>query len=108
MKTMRAAQYSKYYGGPLALEIVDALPVPTPSEGEILVKVECSSVNTIDWRIQDGLFKPFLPLIFSHIPGIDITGKVVSIGPGVVDFTPGDKVISCLNLSESGAMQNTL
>lgn len=98
---MRAAQYSKYHGGPQALEYVD-LPVPIPKEGEMLVKVEASSVNIVDWRIQDGLFKHILPRQFPHIPGTDISGEVVSVGPGVEDFTPGDKILSWIDLLKGG------
>lgn len=45
------------------------VPVPTPKKGEVLVKVEASSVNIVDWRIQDGLLKYILPRKFPHIPG---------------------------------------
>jgi len=45
------------------------VPVPTPKEGDMLVKVEASSVNIVDWRIQDGLLKHILPRKFPHIPG---------------------------------------
>lgn len=45
------------------------VPVPAPKEGDMLVKVEASSVNIVDWRIQDGLLKHILPRKFPHIPG---------------------------------------
>ena len=48
------------------------VPVPTPKKGEVLVKVEASSVNIVDWRIQDGLLKYILPRKFPHIPGISL------------------------------------
>jgi len=100
-KSMSAAQFSKYHGGASALEYVD-LPLPIPKEGDMLVKVEASSVNIVDWRIQDGLLKPILPRKFPHIPGTDISGEVVSVGPGVVGFAPGDKVLSWIDLLRGG------
>lgn len=100
-KMMRAAQYSKYHGGPSALENVE-VPVPAPKKGDMLVKVEASSVNIVDWRIQDGLLKHILPRKFPHIPGTDISGEVVSIGPGVVGFAPGDKILSWIDLLRGG------
>ena len=72
--------------------------VPTPKEGAMLVKVQACSVNPVDWRIQDGLLRPFLPKKFPYIPGIDVSGEVVSAGPGVVTFAPGDQILTCLDL----------
>ncbi|XP_024359826.1 chloroplast envelope quinone oxidoreductase homolog [Physcomitrium patens] len=100
-KMMHAHQYSKYHGGPSALEYVE-VPVPTPKKGDMLVKVEASSVNIVDWRIQDGLLKYVLPRKFPHIPGTDISGEVVSVGSGVEGFAPGDKILSWIDLLRGG------
>jgi NADPH:quinone reductase-like Zn-dependent oxidoreductase len=45
------------------------VPVPTPKEDEVLLKVEATSLNPVDWKLQNGLLRPFLPRNFPHIPG---------------------------------------
>ncbi|CAM6061011.1 unnamed protein product [Sphagnum tenellum] len=79
------------------MQLVD-VPVPKPKKGEVLVKFEAAGVNTVDWKIQGGLLKHILPLKFPHIPGTDISGEMVSVGPGVENFIPGDKIISCVGV----------
>ena len=44
--------------------------MPTPKSGEILVKIEAASVNPVDWKIQSGIARPFIPFKFPYVPGI--------------------------------------
>eukprot|EP00249_Psilotum_nudum_P017726 c26459_g1_i2 orf=511-1503(-) len=100
---MRAVQYAAYGGGPSALKHVE-VPVPTPKKGEVLVKVEAASVNPVDWKIQSGILRPFMPSKFPYIPGTDISGEVVALGLGVDNFAVGDKVVSWLDLRTGGSL----
>ena len=45
------------------------VPVPSPNKGEVLLKLEAASINPIDWKIQKGMVRPFLPRKFPFIPG---------------------------------------
>ncbi|CAN6196517.1 unnamed protein product [Urochloa humidicola] len=92
-KTMRAFQYDKYGGGAEGLKHVE-VPVPSPKKGEVLLKLEAASINPIDWKIQKGMLRPFLPKNFPFIPVGDISGEVIELGNGVTNLKPGDKVIS--------------
>ena len=92
-RTMRAVQYDKYGGGAEGLEHVE-VPVPSPKKGEVLLKMEAASINPIDWKIQKGMLRPFLPGKFPFTPVGDLAGEVVELGSGVTNFKPGDKVIS--------------
>ncbi|XP_062194409.1 chloroplast envelope quinone oxidoreductase homolog [Phragmites australis] len=92
-KTMRALQYDKYGGGAEGLKHVE-VPIPSPKKGEVLLKMEAASINPIDWKIQKGMLRPFLPRTFPVIPVGDLSGEVVELGNGVTNFKPGDKVIS--------------
>jgi NADPH:quinone reductase-like Zn-dependent oxidoreductase len=51
-------------------------------------------VNPIDYKRRAGLTKDFYPLKFPGLIGVDISGTVVKIGPGVEDFSVGDQVFA--------------
>ncbi|HEY2386714.1 MAG TPA: NAD(P)-dependent alcohol dehydrogenase [Candidatus Binatia bacterium] len=89
-ETMRAMVYRKY-GGPerLALETV-ARPAPAP--GQVLVRVVASSVNPVDWKMASGAIRLYMPAKFPCVPGFDLAGEVVELGPGVTAFAPGARV----------------
>ncbi|MCC6364683.1 MAG: quinone oxidoreductase [Bryobacterales bacterium] len=74
-------------GGPDQLKLED-VPVPVPGPGQALVKIDTSGVNFIDIYFRIGLYKADLPLI----PGMEAAGVVESVGPGVTQVAPGDRV----------------
>ncbi|TYI73082.1 hypothetical protein E1A91_D07G106000v1 [Gossypium mustelinum] len=92
---MRAVQYNTYGRGAAALKHVE-LQVPSPKQDEVLLKMEATSINPFDLRIQKGIVWPFLPRKFPHIPGIDEAGEVFEVGSGVKNFKAGDKVVAVL------------
>jgi NADPH:quinone reductase len=69
------------------MELVD-LPQPVPGAGQALVKIAASGVNFIDVYFRTGLYKADLPATL----GSEGAGTVESIGPGVSDVSPGDRV----------------
>ena len=81
------------YGGPEVLKYED-YPDPVPGAGEVLVRVTASSVNPFDFKLRSGVFKEFVPLTFPAILGLDVSGTVESVGPGVTTFAKGDKVFA--------------
>jgi len=81
------------YGGPEVLKFED-YPDPVPVPGEVLVRVAATSVNPIDYKRRAGLTKDFYPLNFPGLIGVDIAGTVVKLGPGVEDFSVGDRVFA--------------
>nr|GMD20166.1 putative quinone-oxidoreductase homolog, chloroplastic [Ipomoea batatas] len=95
-KLMRALQYDGYGGGAAALKHVE-VPVPTPSKNEVLLKLEATSINPVDWKIQKGMIRPLLPGKFPYIPATDVAGEVVEVGSGVKNFKAGDKVVAMLS-----------
>lgn len=100
---MRALVYEKYGGGPAALKHVD-IPVPTPNKDEVLVKVEATSLNPIDWKIQKGMLRPLIPRKFPYIPATDVAGEVVGVGSVVQKFKTGDKVVAILDKANGGGL----
>lgn len=81
------------YGGPEVLKFEDCSD-PVAGPGEVLVKIAASSVNPFDFKVRSGAMKDFIPLTFPAILGIDVSGTVESVGPGVTTFAPGDKVFA--------------
>src|SRR5271169_4756176 len=81
------------YGGPEVLKF-EEYPDPVPDRGEVLVRVAAASVNPIDYKRRAGLTKDFYPMTFPSLIGVDMSGTVVKIGPGVEGFSAGDQVFA--------------
>ncbi|WP_135557156.1 NADP-dependent oxidoreductase [Paenibacillus cymbidii] len=79
------------YGGPEVLKLKEVVR-PNPSAGEVLVKIHYASVIPLDWKIRDGSMQAVYPQTFPYIPGFYASGIVESAGPGVTEFTAGDRV----------------
>ncbi|PNY11758.1 quinone-oxidoreductase chloroplastic-like [Trifolium pratense] len=103
-KLMQAVQYNSYGGGASGLKHVE-VPIPTPKNNEVLIKLEATSINPVDWKIQKGQLRAiFLPRKFPHIPCTDVAGEVVDVGSQVKDFKAGDKVIAKLTHQYGGGL----
>lgn len=92
---IRWAQHE--YGGPevVALENVE---VPTPGDGQVLLRVRAVAVNSGDVRLMRGDPR-LVRLAFGlrrpkyAVRGMDVAGTVVALGSGVADFAVGDEVV---------------
>lgn len=100
-KPMKAMLYRRY-GGPEVLEAAE-LPVPVPGAGQVLVRVQASSVNPIDWKRGSGAIRLLMPARWPVVPGYDIAGTVEALGPGVTSFQRGDRVHARISDSRGGA-----
>jgi NADPH2:quinone reductase len=76
-------------GGPEML-VPEERPVQSPGEGEILVKVAAAGVNRPDVRQRQGTYPP--PKGATDIPGLEIAGEIVALGPNAKRWKVGDKV----------------
>jgi len=81
------------YGGPEVLKL-EEYPDPVPGPGEVLVRVAAASVNPIDDKRRAGLTKDYYPIEFPGLIGVDMSGTVAKVGPGVVTFTEGNRVFA--------------
>ncbi|XP_077250251.1 oxidoreductase, zinc-binding dehydrogenase family protein [Tasmannia lanceolata] len=102
-KVMQAVQYDSYGGGASGLKHVE-VPVPSTKKDQLLVKLEAASLNPVDWKIQKGTIRPFLPRKFPFMPVTDIAGEVVEVGSGVETFKAGDKVVAVLSSLYGGGL----
>ena len=80
------------YGNSSHLKLAE-IPEPKPGAGEIKVKVAAASLNPIDWKLRSGDYKAFMPIQFPFVPGVDVSGQVVELGPGVTHFKVNDRVL---------------
>jgi len=93
------------YGGADVLQLTD-VPVPAIHDGEVLVRVRAASLNAADveYLRGDTIVRIAGPRRPPHrIPGSDVAGVVVEVGPGVAGLTPGDEVFGDLFTSGFGA-----
>ncbi|CAG9167358.1 zinc-dependent alcohol dehydrogenase family protein [Cupriavidus respiraculi] len=79
----------KQFGGPAAFALSD-VPKPAPQAGQVLVRVEATSINPLDYQVRRGDYADLVPL--PAITGHDVSGVVEAVGPGVTAFIPGDEV----------------
>ncbi|MET8855710.1 NAD(P)H-quinone oxidoreductase [Streptomyces sp. NPDC004579] len=90
-------------GGPEAL-VWDEVPDPVPGEGDVLIEVVASAVNRADLLQRQGLYNP--PPGASPYPGLECSGRVAAVGPGVIGWSVGDEV--CALLSGGGYAQQVV
>ena len=81
-------------GGPEMLRL-EAIPLPRPGPGEVLVKVAFAGVNRPDVIQRQGHYPP--PPGASPIPGLEISGKVVALGEGVDGALLGQTVCALVS-----------
>ncbi|MFI9050480.1 NAD(P)H-quinone oxidoreductase [Streptomyces sp. NPDC053427] len=80
-------------GGPEALVWAD-VPDPQPAEGEVLIEVVASAVNRADLLQRQGFYDP--PPGSSPYPGLECSGRIAAVGPGVHGWAVGDEVCALL------------
>ncbi|MFF0227907.1 NAD(P)H-quinone oxidoreductase [Streptomyces sp. NPDC004629] len=91
-------------GGPEALvwhEVPDPAP---PGEGEVLVEVVAGAVNRADILQRQGFYNP--PPGASPYPGLECSGRIAALGPGVSGWAVGDEV--CALLAGGGYAQRVV
>jgi NADPH:quinone reductase-like Zn-dependent oxidoreductase len=80
--------------GDSSVLLYEDAPVPSILPDEVLIKVHSSGVNPVDWKIRAGFGRYRDAFSFPLIPGWDLAGSIVSAGPLVKVFKPGDAVFA--------------
>ncbi len=80
-------------GGPDMLQLEER-PMPHPGEQDILIEVAGAGVNRPDVLQRMGLYPP--PPGAPDIPGLEVAGKVATVGRNVSRWREGDKVTALL------------
>ena len=81
------------FGGPDVLEWVEQ-PDPEPGSGEVVVDVVAAGVNRADVMQRQGHYPP--PPGTSEIMGLECSGRISALGPGVSGWGVGDEVCALL------------
>jgi len=82
-------------GSPGVFRVVD-LPAPVPKPDEVVVEVAACGLNHLDlWLEQGGL--P-LPVQLPRVPGCEVAGRILKLGPDVQTWAVGDRVAIQSNL----------
>jgi NADPH2:quinone reductase len=66
---------------------------PEPGHGEVLVRVKAAGLNGADMMQLRGRY-PAPPGSPPDIPGLELAGEVVGLGPGAIRFQEGDRVMA--------------
>jgi len=77
-------------GGPEVLELRD-VPDPVPGAEQVLVRVRATALNRADLLQRRGHY-PAPPGAPADIPGLELAGEVVALGPGARERAVGDRV----------------
>ena len=80
-------------GGPEVLAWSE-VPDPVPGDGEVLVEVAAAAVNRADLLQRQGYYNP--PPGSSEILGLECSGRIAALGPGVSGWGVGDRVCALL------------
>jgi NADPH:quinone reductase len=73
--------------------VVEERPDPEPGKGELLVRVRAAGLNGADMLQRRGAY-PAPPGSPPDIPGMELAGEVAAVGPGVMRFKEGDRVMA--------------
>ncbi|MDX6690292.1 MAG: NADPH:quinone reductase [Solirubrobacteraceae bacterium] len=73
--------------------LVEEHPDPEPGSGEVLVRVRAAGINGADMMQRRGRY-PAPPGSPPDIPGLELAGEVVAVGPRATRFAEGDRVMA--------------
>lgn len=82
------------FGGPEVMKWRQVDDLPAPGPGEVAVDVVAAGVNRADIMQREGFYPP--PPGASEILGLEVSGVIAAVGPGVENWQPGDEVCALL------------
>ena len=91
--TMRAVEISSP-GGPEVLRATARTP-PRPRTGEVLIEVYAAGINRPDVLQRQGVYAA--PTDASDLPGLEVAGRIATVGDDVTDWVIGDAVCALAN-----------
>ncbi len=83
--------------------LVEEHPDPEPGAGQVLVRVRAAGLNGADQMQLRGRY-PAPPGSPPDIPGLELAGDVVGLGPGAQRFAEGDRVMGIVGGGGQGEL----
>ena len=71
------------------------MPAPTPTAGDVLIRVAAAGVNRPDILQRQGMYPA--PRGVSPVLGLEVAGEIVACGEGVTQWAVGDTVCALVN-----------
>lgn len=90
---MRAVTYPAFSTDLASLRVEDR-PEPSVAPGAVLIEVRAAGVNPVDWKLMAGGLQGLMDSVFPVIPGWDVAGVIVAVGPDTPEFAVGDEVMA--------------
>ena len=96
--TMRAITQSRYGTVPEDVMRLGQVARPGIGDNDVLIRVQAAGVDRGTWLVRAG--QPYLMRLLgfgfrgprNRVPGLDVAGTVVAVGPAVTRFAAGDEV----------------
>jgi len=82
------------FGGPEVLRL-EEVPDPVPEPGEVVIDIAAAGVNRADLMQRQGFYPP--PPGAPPYPGLECSGQISALGPGVTGWQAGDQVCALLS-----------
>ena len=90
-------------GGPEVFEIQERQQ-PSPGPGQVLIETKAAGINRADILMRQGKYDK--SAVNADILGLEVAGVVSACGPGVIRWSPGDRV--CALIRNGGYAEYTL
>ena len=90
------------YGGPDVMQVQE-FTLPQPGPHEVAVTVKAASINPIDWKVRQGIFRQVSGETFPRGMGSEFAGVISQVGENVIDFQTGDEVVGAMTFQAQSA-----
>ncbi|TXK18675.1 alcohol dehydrogenase catalytic domain-containing protein [Homoserinibacter sp. GY 40078] len=88
--TAASAMVIREWGGPEVLRM-EAVEIPDPAPGQVLLKVLAASVNHLELEIRAGVSR--MPISLPHVPGREVVAEIAAVGDPESPWEPGSRVV---------------
>jgi NADPH:quinone reductase-like Zn-dependent oxidoreductase len=101
MSEMKAVRIHTY--GSTDVLVYENAPRPVAGDGEVLIRVQATSVNPFDCAVRAGYMAGYFNYTLPLVIGTDVSGTIAEVGPGVTGFEIGDEVYGRAGVYRDGA-----
>lgn len=78
---------------------------PSAKEKQLTIKIHSTALNPVDFQIIENGHPDWN---YPHIPGVDLAGEIIEVGPNVDGFMVGERIACHSDLRTDGAFSGQL